>query len=694
MVISGLAFRFTNQTWDFVQPPWADYQIDNAAVRNRGTAVDITVANCAFDHVAKAVRIDAKAYAPEQRESKALDQVVVRDNDISQTDHGAIWVVSSGIGDVKVLRNHLNTIGLRNFRQDHSFAIWVQAPETMEVAGNFIERAIACGIFCTGGREEMREVPLARNLVHHNRAFQCMLSATDWGAIETNGGPFFNYDNIAAETCGLWASWQPNSDGAGHQGMSFYWDHGYDVAGFNLIAYGSSDDWNSKRVTHAGLYQAAAVIEDKLINSTIAQVWTGNLWSPTGGRELLLGNVFDDIGGHVFLHGKLKEDTIKGQGSYPHETMAYGSNVFFQVPKAIRADKDGNRITDFATYELSGTGYASLADMVNSFAKHPALASDVGAMAASEPLADVAKRDFRPTTGSAAIGKGVKVFLPWEIARVVGEWHFRQNHADPAVILDDHFHWTQYYSSENPSQAPVYNLSGHGITGADYAKSPLEDWTETALSFNGKDQFLSLAQEAMSAPYKYQVGNDQKVAQGADLWNPDVGAYNLLIEAYVKPARGAGPMVLVSKCKGGGYQLAINKSGGVTFSIGAGGTTAALASGAIVADGAWHHVLAEVDRHANSGTIYTDGVATAHGAMALPDGSSLANDGDLLVGKGPDGASYRGAIAFLRIARATLAESKTSIAELYDWEFDGPFLRDFCGRDIKGAKRDAGAIQH
>jgi hypothetical protein len=47
---------------------------------------------------------------------------------------------------------------------------------------------------------------------------------------------------------------------------------------------------------------------------------------------------------------------------------------------------------------------------------------------------------------------------------------------------------------------------------------------------------------------------------------------------------------------------------------------------------------------------------------------------------------------FLRIARATLAESKTSIDELYDWEFDGPFLRDFAGRTIS-AGRDAGALQ-
>jgi hypothetical protein len=42
--------------------------------------------------------------------------------------------------------------------------------------------------------------------------------------------------------------------------------------------------------------------------------------------------------------------------------------------------------------------------------------------------------------------------------------------------------------------------------------------------------------------------------------------------------------------------------------------------------------------------------------------------------------------------RSTLAESKTSIEELYAWEFDGPFLRDFTGNVPADCKRDAGTI--
>ena len=47
----------------------------------------------------------------------------------------------------------------------------------------------------------------------------------------------------------------------------------------------------------------------------------------------------------------------------------------------------------------------------------------------------------------------------------------------------------------------------------------------------------------------------------------------------------------------------------------------------------------------------------------------------------------------MRIALGTLADARTTIEELYAWQFDGPFLRDFTGREPTGARRDAGAIE-
>jgi hypothetical protein len=53
-----------------------------------------------------------------------------------------------------------------------------------------------------------------------------------------------------------------------------------------------------------------------------------------------------------------------------------------------------------------------------------------------------------------------------------------------------------------------------------------------------------------------------------------------------------------------------------------------------------------------------------------------------------------GAIDFLRVCRSTLAESKTTIDELYAWQFHGPMLRDIAGRaPTSHRSRDAGALQ-
>jgi hypothetical protein len=70
---------------------------------------------------------------------------------------------------------------------------------------------------------------------------------------------------------------------------------------------------------------------------------------------------------------------------------------------------------------------------------------------------------------------------------------------------------------------------------------------------------------------------------------------------------------------------------------------------------------------------------------AGPD-ASLANDADLYVGGTPQGHNLDGAIDFMRIARSTLAD------ELYAWEFNGPFLYDFTGRERPADGGEAGAI--
>ena len=54
---------------------------------------------------------------------------------------------------------------------------------------------------------------------------------------------------------------------------------------------------------------------------------------------------------------------------------------------------------------------------------------------------------------------------------------------------------------------------------------------------------------------------------------------------------------------------------------------------------------------------------------------------------------FRGSIDFLRLSKGTLEDAETTIEELYGWQFDGPFLRDFYGNWPTGVRRDVGAIE-
>nr|MBA3848232.1 right-handed parallel beta-helix repeat-containing protein [Planctomycetota bacterium] len=450
VTVSGLAFRFTNTHWDLGQPPWGHADVNNAAIRVRGAVDGLRIAGCSFAHVAKAVRIDAGSYEPEGRTEQPFGAVTVADNDISETDHGAIEIRAHGEGDVTVLRNRMREIGRRTFRQDHSHALCVGFPATMEIAGNILERCTGAGLFLFGGKGSGDEgdAPMARHLVHHNKVVDSLLSANDWGGIETwQGGPFYLYSNISGNPGGRWWAHDPNKPASARLGFAYYHDGAFKNYDFNCVAYGLTTDWKSTEAAHAAFYEAVPTIHNQIFNCTVSRFWVGSQWSPGGGRHFFLGNVFDEIGGEVFQHGQLKEDKGEKPAHYPHAGTAYGSNVV-------------SRFTGdhFGIYESSGRGYADPKAMAESFADHPALAMDVGTVAAASPLMDPDKRDYRAKSGSAVVDKGVKLFVPWGLARTVGEWQFRRNNADATRLLDDHWYLAPYYvRREDYHACPVYD---------------------------------------------------------------------------------------------------------------------------------------------------------------------------------------------------------------------------------------------
>ncbi len=162
----------------------------------------------------------------------------------------------------------------------------------------------------------------------------------------------------------------------------------------------------------------------------------------------------------------------------------------------------------------------------------------------------------------------------------------------------------------------------------------------------------------------------------------------VLIEAYFKTTDGDG--VLVQKKDGSGYQLTL-ESGRLSFDVqNQDGTSLSVQSNTRVNNGKWQHLIAELDRDKGL-TLYLNGKPHAQTRGNLP--GTLENTADFYVGGTPDGDHLSVTLDFLRVARGTLADAKTTIEELYAWQFDGPFLRDFRGEPRDVEKGAAGAIE-
>ena len=245
----------------------------------------------------------------------------------------------------------------------------------------------------------------------------------------------------------------------------------------------------------------------------------------------------------------------------------------------------------------------------------------------------------------------------------------------------------------------MFALKGMNIEKTDYVDGPLEDWTRGALRFNGINQYAVCKNDSMNQSFTYAVrnsrGNDvnpeMKTVTGSELKSPQVRDSNFLIEVYFRTEQGFTNGVLIEKMKNAGYSLAVNQNGGLTFAISDGKGKAQINSTVYINDGQWHHIIAEADRSAGTLTLYSNGRKDETG-KGLAKGSSLENTSDLFVGGTPSGRYFNGALDFLRICLGTLSDAKTDIDELYAWEFDGPFLKDFTGRYPNG-KRDAGALE-
>ncbi len=805
--VMGLAFRFTNVYWSLDAPPTRNPDVDPACIRLLGSGRDLTVANCYFEHVHMPVRVKAVG------DQAIVDGVVIRDNVMRYTDHGAICLADGGVWgaaypegrlyDARVLRNALFEIGRRPSRFGQGHAIEVDCAQTVEIAGNVGRRLYGSGIFVYGGKRSAAKVdrPLTRILIHHNKIVDSLLNNNDWGGIETwQGGPAYVFNNISGNPLG-YKAWgyklqadKPSTSTFGH---AYYMDGGYKQYYFNNIAWGKSNDPFGP-FGNCSAFQEIHGFLASIFNNTVYNFVIGSRrQAPEAGRNKYLGNIWQSIGEMVFRHANPSNrmadpnaaDAGEAQSEFDHASNAYSGNVFYDVPENL------------GVFEPDGRWHASVESFRQALAMRKSI-GNLGTLVAQSPLTAPEAHDFRPTP--AAANSGVRVFVPWGLYATVGEWPFYAAGDDPALILDEHFHLApNYVNREDYRKQPMYPLRAVNVDADDYVAGPLEDWTPGALRLDGRDQYALLADDALDGAAEvdeFQVENktwdwiDFDVPEGiapgkpfeaklrlkgegikpglklrADLhwsrangsfggmnafggeaqdvlgegpyvfrivpaekpglrnfvltvwltpsgeWSdhtsiaqfqiakqkstsestyksPQVQKTNFLLETYFQTAPGGSGGVLMEKMDdAAGYALTVNDDGGVMFTVRADGSTAEVTSQARVDDGQWHHVIAEADRKAQSLTLYVDGRRDASGVGVAAD-VSLANDSDLYVGGTPRGRCLTGTFEFARLALGTLADAKTTIEELYAWQFDGPFLRDWNGRRPADGKRDAGAI--
>jgi hypothetical protein len=374
----------------------------------------------------------------------------------------------------------------------------------------------------------------------------------------------------------------------------------------------------SSPVVNCSAFQEIISYQNTFFNNTVFNFYTGSRrQAPAAGRNKYLGNIWDGIGQFVFRHADPAKTPAEGNARdagpakehFALESNAYAGNVFYDA-------------AEMGVLEPSGRWLRAYDDFKAALQKNKCMVGELGQASQTSPLRNPAKGDFRPTDNSAALEKGAKVFVPWALSGVVGEWNFYHTGDDPTRIIDEHWYMTDYHVSRDTyHERPMYPLKGVNLDATDYVPGPLEDWIPGALNFSAvKKQYAVLSNAEMMKAFSFQ---DFKKSRH----------------------EGAKP----EPCTVEGEAL-------------------------------------------KNPQIYVDGGKDASG-HGVDGNASLANDGDVHVGGTPDGRYFGGAIDFLRIVQGTLKDAATTIEELYAWEFDGPFLRDFAGRKPTGARRAAGAVE-
>ena len=657
------------------------------------------------------------------------------------------------LGHVDVLRNYIYETGMRHNGnvQSNVPAVSLFCPTTADVAGNILKRSFGSGIVVFGGKEgnlggsesRARNIPFIRILVHHNETEDTALAVNDYGGMAIwQGGPTYVYCNNIGNSPGHMPAGVFNMKTYMNLSYPLYLDGAYKIYSFNNIIWGrTTDPEDTYHNMNSGYFMVFGFL-NHFVNNTIYRQGKG-IGGSSGNRCDVMGNVMSEISKQFLANNRTGDPSLVGGGDTAGSgirgvpSLAFANNVFYGEAEAGRLieqkfDDAGNPRFPDVPHDIKAEEVNAMAEQMQTFpircgrlgketSRNPIVGSDKPAIEDGSTDAD-----FRLRPDSPARDYGVTYFIPWSLYGTVGEWHFTENHAEPDTVVDYHWYMSEAHMHRKLyEQIPTFDLFISGGDLDDFVPSPSEDWTDGALQFDGhryayhRDErlrqdiqikMLSTGKFADSIPEEdWEIDEPSGgTREGKPVYGEDdyarypaakrktliIRRENLLVEANLRVDDGHTGGAILGKHDGeNGYRLFVNDGGAATFQISSGGAHRSVATARPITDGEWHHVLAEVDRQTGRMTIYLDGEESAALQNSLHPDLSLDNRSDFLVGKAHDDTGYfEGTIDFMRVCRGTLEDAQTDIAELYEWQTNGPFLRDFRGNEPTG-RRDAGALE-
>jgi len=698
IVIDGLTFQYSNQ----VLPGSKESRhatLHAAAVMMRGDINNIKIINCEFNDLPAAI----VAQPNDITKPSVIDTISIIGNRFTSID-GAAVAIGNGINHfrmknngsrvihVDVIGNEFKNVGYRTLAQygtgSHGDAIQIAGGEVVEVANNRIEDVWGSGISVKLGSEYNKgnvERPFLRSMMHNNIVVNSLLGAQDGGGINSwMGGPAYIYNNVSGNPVGCMysryiTSTRKNWYRRGCYGVGIYLDGQYKSYVFNNIVWGKNNDVNA-RIYNSTAFNEAMGFMNIVFHNTFYRFGIGlHKGMFQHNRNYYLANLFIDMGLNYIQH-EPRVDTID------YATLAFSYNQFYDDAKYFGSL--GNSRSDI---------FNNIESWKNAMKKHGLMSYKTGDYHRIQPVRDSDSHEFTPSANSPVINAGVKVFVPWALYRVVGEWHFLGRNSRQNIINGENIFMNEEWVDRDMFHLiPRNDLECNNTDKSDFEDGILENWTPGSLRFDGVTRYCTLVNHKLASTplhgVKDHVGNSPP---GVRKYIPtDIGKDNFILELVVNTEIDTGTSGLVEKRDGRGYSLEINPEGYIMLTLDYGEMVSRRASSVQIADDQWHHVLIEVDRARPYGiSIFVDGQSANGGWFGVPMRTDpLSNDAEFTVGQSTAG-KFKGRLDFLRMSMGTLTEAETTIEELYEWEFNGPFLRDANGRMSIGP-RDVGALEY